>query len=140
MTTNRPSDTHSDPRNEPSPAPAAAPAEWGPCKSGEITQMVRREQARAQWRTVAKYGALAATAAVLLVGVMWSLPNEYEFGGITCKECASHATPYFRGEIKDADLRESMRVHLRDCPKCSEHFRDAQAWHHGTPAHVVARR
>lgn len=99
---------------------------WEQCEAGEITAMVDRRRRAQRARTTSRLVVGTASLAVLVgtCAVWFANPKGYVFGGIDCKECMTHAKAYFAEEIDDPDLRESVRIHLEECPRCHPHVEE----------------
>ena len=107
---------------------------WEPCPQGELSRMVHRMHSdQSQASNTPKF-ALSLAAAVLVaiaaVGIKGFWGSESEpmlYGGISCGQCKENFEAYHKHLTKtevlaDAQVLESMRVHLSKCKLCKNYF------------------
>ncbi len=97
---------------------------WTACPQGELSRLRGRLRGRRRRRITAQ---AAGVLAVLLTGtVLWTMNlrnRDNTFAGLTCTQVSQLATAYGEGKL-DADIHEQVRLHVNECPRCHDRFRN----------------
>ena len=105
---------------------------WEACPEGELSRLVHRLQTdKSQSRRRVGFAvsfAAAALVAFAVIGVKnFSTSGPPLYGGISCLGCKQNFEAYHKHltneeVLADADVLESMRVHLAKCKRCKKFF------------------
>ncbi len=99
---------------------------WQPCEPGSLSAYAASDRQRRRARVLTWAGGVSV---ILLIGslsyvatrpipAIGPIPIQGEpYGGISCAIVYANKAAYLSGSL-NPELKEKMRIHLRDCPHC----------------------
>lgn len=112
--------THPDHRPTP-------PDDWQPAGGGEVVRLARRLKGRKTRRQFLKVGGGVVGGLLAVAGGWWAIRSatqgqEYDFGGITCREAMARADAMTKGKtLSDTEMMQ-LKQHVMLCPNCKPRF------------------